>query len=176
MMAGYYDESLALTRTVGEVANLLLLFLNSRESFDEWRSLSPRERRSNFAPFHVKKRLERIGHPSPIEAERYSALSERGVHVSPDTIPQAYNLAGRAVVGQIFQLPGAIACLTELAISFGLAAHLAAQLLQVPAEIQKQFDATMRALVEALTAIDILNVNKLLAELAQRHIGLTDPG
>jgi hypothetical protein len=175
-MAGYYDESLALTRTVGEVANLLLLFLNSRQSFDEWRSSSSRERRSNFAPFRVRQRLERIGHPSPIEAERYSALSERGVHVSPDTIPQAHNPAGRAVLGHIFQLPGAIVCLTELAISFGLAAHLAAQLLQVPAKVQIQFDATMRALVDALPAIDILNVNKLLAELTQQENDVANPG
>ena len=84
LMAGYYDESLALTRTVGEVANLCLLFLNSPESFDEWRQSYPKVRRTQFSPYRVRQRLEGIGHTSPIDADRYSALSERGVHVSPD--------------------------------------------------------------------------------------------
>jgi hypothetical protein len=66
-------------------------------------------------------------------------------------------------------------CLSELAISFGLAAHLTAQLLQVPDDVRKQFDATMRTLVGALPAIDIMNINKLLAELNQRDRNVTDP-
>ena len=68
------------------------------------------------------------------------------------------------------------ACLTEVAISFGLAAHLTAQLLQVPEEIQKRFDSTMMALVDALPGIDIINVNQLLSELAQREDDVAGPG
>ena len=176
LLAGYYDESLALTRTVGEVANLLLLFVNSPESFEEWRRCSPQARRREFSPYRVRERLEGIGHASPIQAARYSALSERGVHVSPDTVPQAHNPAGRAVLGHIFQLPGAIAALTELAIALGVAAHLGAQMLQVPPEVRRQFDDGMRVLVDALPAIDILNVNELLTRLGGEQDQTTRPG
>lgn len=167
LAAGYYDESLALTRSVGELANLLVLFVRVPAEFDAWINANKRERLERFSPFKVRIALETIAVKPPINHERYSALTESGVHATTTMVPQSHNPMRRAVLGHLFQLPGAIVALTELAIATGVAGHQVSRLLKLPTPIRDDFDKVLRAVVEALPAIDITNVGDLLASLGR---------
>ena len=47
---GQYDESLLLTRSIGEIANLVFLFAQDPESFAAWSTASENDRRRDFSP------------------------------------------------------------------------------------------------------------------------------
>jgi hypothetical protein len=123
------------------------------------------ERLNHFSPLRVRLALEKIDVEPPIDNTRYTALSETAAHVTPDTVPECHNPYGRAVLGQIFQLPGAIMALTELSMATSVAAHQASRLLELPPEVRAEFDTGMRTLVESLPGIDIMNIRDLLASL-----------
>jgi len=167
LSAGYYDESLVLARSVGELANLLLLFARYPDEYVRWKTTTPKERRQAFSPVNVRMSLEQALDFVPVDHVRYEALSEMGVHVTPDTIPQAHNPARRAVLGHIFQLPGGIMALTELCIATSVAAHSVSKLMNIPMGVRDDFDACARELIDALPNIDILSIPKLLRSLAR---------
>ena len=56
--AGYYDEALGVVRQIGELVNLLWLFMNSNESLLEWRNANENVRRRSFSAVRVRERLE----------------------------------------------------------------------------------------------------------------------
>lgn len=174
LACGYYDESLVLTRCVGELANLLLLFVRRPEKFLAWKRAAQSERRKHFSPVAVRFALEGMGVKPPIDQARYAAITETGVHITPDTTPQAHNPRGRAVLGQIFQLPGAIMALTELSIATSVAAHSASRLLELPEDVVAEFDRRTHAVIEGLPGIDIMNVRDLLRSL--QHGGNSPDG
>ena len=80
MNGGYYDESLMLTRSVGETANLLSLFQASADHLAAWRA-DERARKDHYSPYQVRMKLELLGAPIPISRERYAALSGLGSHL-----------------------------------------------------------------------------------------------
>ena len=88
---GYYDESLALTRNLGEIANLLLLFAARPELLASRRVDGEAQRRKNFSAVKVRLKLEELGLNPPISSTRYSLLSEVGVHLVPSVSPQTFN-------------------------------------------------------------------------------------
>ena len=158
MAAGYYDESLALTRSVGELANLIILFSEVPDQFEEWRKAKRSERLDRFSPYKVRLALEQNAAYTPIDKDRYAALSESGVHATPAMVPGGHNPARRSVLGHIFQLPGAILATTELAIATAPAAHKLSRLLDLEADVRASFDEATRDLIEGLPGIDISNV------------------
>lgn len=105
---GYYDEARILARSLGEVANLVTLFVFSKQELVEWFKSSEQDRRRNFSPFKVRKKLENTGcNVVPVTNEEYSALCGDVVHPTPRTIPNAYNKLGQANVGSFHQVSGA---------------------------------------------------------------------
>lgn len=166
LSAGYYDESLALTRCVAELANLLVLFVREPVEFEQWKHANRKERTRRFSPVQVRLTSEERGFEPLIDQARYAALTEVGVHITPSTVPESHNPRRRAVLGQIFQLPGAIMALTELSIATAGAAHQASRLLQLSNGMQSEFDACTRNLIDALPGIDIMNIEQLLASLS----------
>ncbi len=99
MRAGFYDEALGLARSVGEVCNLLHLFVFERTSLDDWRTTDPATRRKRYSALTVRMRLERVADRAIIQNDRYSVLSGFAAHPDPASPPQAHNILGVASTG-----------------------------------------------------------------------------
>lgn len=122
LCAGYYDESLALSRSLGEVANLLWLFRHMPDEQERWRSADKHTRWKEFSPLKVRLSIEDAGLPVPIDKTRYAGLCDTAVHVRPETAPQVYNPLGLPTLGSVFQEGGCLASLNELAGATGVCA------------------------------------------------------
>jgi hypothetical protein len=116
-LCGYYDESLALTRNVGEIANLLFLFAASPDRLAAWRAADDTRRKKEFGPVKIRITLAKMNLRPPVDESRYSLLSEAGVHLVPGVSPQAFNEHGRPTLGAKFQYGGLICTLNELAVA-----------------------------------------------------------
>lgn len=113
-MSGYYDESLSLTRSVGEIANLLFLFAAKPELVKCWQSSDDKRRKKHFGPVKVRLAIEELGHRPPIDESRYSLLCEVGVHLAPSVSPQAFNEHGRPSLGATLRGSELMVTLNEL--------------------------------------------------------------
>ena len=165
LMIGMYDESLALTRSIGELANLLLLFGYDRAAFAQWRAADRKERLRLFQPRHVRDELEKRQIPVGIDRERYAALSEIGVHATPETKPNAHNPGRKANLGGRQQLLGAMICMNELAYSLGLAGAAAGSTLVSDPRGKAELRSESVALIRSIGGATILNRDELLTEL-----------
>jgi hypothetical protein len=56
---GYYDEWLALTRSIGEIANLPFLFAAQPDEFESWRGANDARRKRDFGSVKVRLKLEK---------------------------------------------------------------------------------------------------------------------
>jgi hypothetical protein len=164
---GYYDESLALTRSVGEVANLLFLFLLEPTCLSEWTSSSEDQRKRAFSPVKVRLRIEKLKASVPVDEERYSTLCEVGVHVTPATAPQNYNPTGRPTVGGIVQEIGLLAALNELATALAFAGLGLVKVFGYGERNQGLLNAVSR-LLDSIGAVTLKDVPERLREFS-RH-------
>jgi len=114
-LSGYYDESFALTRNLGEMANLLFLFAARPDLVETWRSADDAARWKEFRPAKVRRTLEGMSLRPPVDESRYSLLCEVGVHLVPSVSPQSFNEHGRSTLGARFQYEGLMCALNELA-------------------------------------------------------------
>jgi hypothetical protein len=71
LQKGLYDESLALNRNLGEIANLLTLFANQPASIQTWKTVDDKVRKSQFSPVKTRIALESIGTPIIVNEDRY---------------------------------------------------------------------------------------------------------
>ena len=115
-LSGYYDESLTLTRSVGEIANLLFLFAAKPELVKSWQSGDDKYRKKNFGPVKVRIALEELGFSPPVDESRYSLLCEVGVHVAPSVSPQTFNGHSRSTLGAVFKDGELMVTINELSI------------------------------------------------------------
>jgi hypothetical protein len=164
LLAGFYDESLSLTRSVGELANLLVLFWQNPVSFSEWRLATRGERMQQFQPRHIREALKKLNVPIGIDNKRYGALSEIGVHATPDTKPNSHSPDSRPRLGGRPQLVGAMIALNELAFAVGLAAAAGSSLVsgqRAKSELRRE----SVELIESIGGATILNREELIAEL-----------
>jgi hypothetical protein len=136
-LMGFYDESLTLTRSVGEIANLLSLFSERRELFDRWKTLDERSRRREFRPIKVRLALEEVGTPIRVSTSAYGELSSRAVHVNPGTAPQTFDLQDRAKGASYYQDAGLLVCLNELAQALTFITYASAQLSHLETSYRK---------------------------------------
>lgn len=113
-LSGYYDESLALTRGVGEIANLLFLFAAKPELVKFWHSSDDKHRKKHFGPVKVRLAIEELGHRPPIDESRYSLLCEVGVHLVPSVSPQAFSEHDRPTLGATYRDGELMVTLNEL--------------------------------------------------------------
>jgi hypothetical protein len=114
-LLGYYDESFAVTRNLGEMANLLFLFAARPDLVETWRSADDAARWKEFGPAKVRRALEEMNLRPPVDKSRYGLLCEVGVHLVPSVSPQTFNEHGRSTLGARFQYKGLMCALNELA-------------------------------------------------------------
>ena len=103
---GYYDECLLLVRSVGEIANLLNLFLCDNTHLRQWFDNTELDRRRNYKPYKVREMLAEKQWFIPFSDEHYGRLCEQYVHPNPDTKPQAHDDGDRPVLGAHYQGKG----------------------------------------------------------------------
>ena len=158
MRFGFYDESLLLSRSIGEIANLLCLFNEKPNSFEKWKQSSRSERMKEFSPVKVRLGLEAVLGTPPISQERYTLLSERAAHVHPETKPQSHNILGIPVAGAIFQDEGLLVCLNELAIALSLSTLFGALLLDLDKDLRKRIIGCAKTLAEQIGGATITEI------------------
>lgn len=169
---GYYDEALGLTRSVGEIANLLALFAADTSALGTWQSATRRKRQNEFSPAAVRRKLVTLGAPLPVSEERYRLLCEVATHVTPDTLPQGHNPLLLPVLGGKFQTTGYLLALNELAIPITFVGLFSASLLKADASIRNRFAVAGRALAEAIGGVNLVDGyprlnNQAIAELKE---------
>jgi hypothetical protein len=165
LLFGFYDESLSLTRSIGEVTNLLFLFNQNPAALAEWQGSTKKQRKDNFSPFKVRIRLESMGAPVLIDETRYSELCEVATHVTPQTKPQAHNPLGIPVAGSEFQEAGLIVALNELALATSLALVSLPKVLSYDDTKRKELKEAAFALLNSVGGTNVLTVKDQLAEM-----------
>jgi hypothetical protein len=119
-LRGFYDEALNLTRSIGEVSNLIALSVVDKKALAEWLSSDKKTRLRKFSPSEVRKAIERQ-EPTLLLADEdwYSRFCETYTHVTPETKPNMHNAAGQAFAGGVYQPEGLKNALGELATVLG---------------------------------------------------------
>lgn len=134
MKSGYYDESLSLVRTIAEIVNLMALFTQRPTTLENWKSLDERARRREFSPVRVRILLSETDNVLPIAEDRYSALSDFGIHANPSSAPQLHNAARKPTTVARYQEAGLLMATNELAIAVGFLCVFAPRLLDLHPE------------------------------------------
>lgn len=158
-----YDESLVLTRGIGEIANLLWLFQTLPEELKNWQATDKRARLQNYGPAAVRKKLEasnQIG--APTDNERYQRLCEVGTHPVPATAPSHFTGTGRPLLSGLVQPVGIYVCTTELGYATAMCGVATSKIaLKNERAQQTLFDSSLH-LVRSLGSFTILNYEELL--------------
>ena len=170
---GLYDESLSLTRSVGEIANLLFLFADSPAELAAWKAISRSDRIRQYGPGAVRGKLAKSSKIVPISLERYQLLCERATHVTPETRPQAHNLYGLPSTGGRFQIAGFLLCLNELALPIAIVSYCATMIVPLKTEIGDEILQAGRNLTAVTGAITIESVDDFFGK-ARSDLGVTD--
>jgi hypothetical protein len=110
----FYDEALALVRSIGEISNLIQLFAASDSDYHRWKSASDKDRKTEYQPASVRRRLEALGVNFLLNRDWYNLLCEAVAHPTPSTTPNTYNQAGLPMAAPVAQDAGILACLNEL--------------------------------------------------------------
>lgn len=153
MSSGYYDEALSVIRSLGEIANLMAMFVAAESEFERWKTLDEKTRRRDYSPVKVRLWLEQHGRVLVIAEKRYAILSSYSVHASPDSLPQAHGQHGNAIVGPIYQEAGFLLCLNELARPMAFIGVFSAKLIGVTDEIRNAANGISRMLAENIGGI-----------------------
>ena len=151
---GYYDEALGIVRQLGELANLLWLFMLSDDALLEWQGADEEERRRTFKPVDVRIRIKVLDAPLPMDQHLYGKLSGMSTHTEPDTNPQSHNAFGIPSLGAYFQETGALVVLNHLAQLVVVALLFGATLLKHQPDRSVVFDAA-RNLAESIGGFDL---------------------
>jgi hypothetical protein len=163
--AAFYDESLMLTRGIGEIANLLWLFNADPAEQEAWVKADKKTRLRVFGPASVRDRLKSVPPMgAPISADRYSQLCEIGTHPVPGFAPGHYSGRGRPVLGVLLQPVGVFVSVTELNYAVATCAVALSKLLDPPNDVAKDLRTKSLSLIRSLGAFTVLNYDELLAE------------
>lgn len=112
---GLYDEALNLCRGIGEVSNLIALSVVDKKALHNWLASDKKTRLRDFSPIKVRKALERLA-PTLllVNEDWYSRFCESFTHVTPQTKPNAHNVAQKGYVGDVYQSNGLKTAFDEL--------------------------------------------------------------
>ena len=160
MRFALYDESLSLSRAMGETANLMQLFTLDRSALHDWRNATPNTARNDFSPYKVRMRIEGLSQSPVITRERYGLLSGRATHVGPHTVPQSHNILGIPFAGGYVQEEGILVCLNELALPLSVAACFGAILLELDKTKRLTILQGARTLAEHLGGATITEIDE----------------
>lgn len=120
---GLYDEALNLVRSIGEIANLLGLFLTNSDATNQWLNSEKNTRIRKFGPAKVRQLLESENSILTFaDKDWYSKFCEDYSHVHPGTKPNAYNVHKQGNAGGCFQEEGIKKSIDELV---NVCAHIA---------------------------------------------------
>jgi len=172
---GSYDEALVMARSVGEVANLLLLFHFDAQAFASWKQLPDKERWKEFRPVKVRERLERLGGPLVFGEERYSSSSRLGVHPNPERTPGRFDPTGRPKGAGYFQAIGALTVLNEIALGVVWAGAAAAGIAEIPDDKKMAVSAACAAVDEKIGGFQAHRLKAAQDGLLQ-HLASQAPG
>lgn len=158
---GFYDEALGLVRSMGEIANLLILFDADEKVLQEWRDADSDTRWIKFRPKKVQRRLGGLGKICPMGETKYSLLCEMTTHPIPDLRPEAYNEHGLVVAGAHFQPIAMVMLTNEIAALVAVIVLYAAILAKVPVETRREIKSASFALATALGGVSVTNLEEL---------------
>ena len=116
---GLHNESLAILRSLAELANLIELFTVSGETLSAWFELSPKERWKQFRAESVESRIRKTGNLPIVDRDTYRKLCVLGVHVSPKSANTSHQFDGSVHVGGEFSVSAFLLILNELSIILG---------------------------------------------------------
>ena len=152
---GFYDEALTLTRSVGEIANLVQLFELEGGAFTEWKSSTRVVRLRKYGPAAVRKRLEELGASPGLTQDWYGLICERATHPTPLTKPNAFNPIGVPLASPQVQDAGVLVCLNELGQALCHYIVHALALLNVDKDIRLGVLNEVRSLAENLGGVTL---------------------
>ncbi len=113
---GFYDESLNLVRSMGEISNLISMSVIDKTAIKKWIASDKKTRLKEFGPAHVRTLLQQKAPELLIaDTDWYSQFCELYTHVTPQTKPNVHNETGLAHAGGTFQPQGYASALDELA-------------------------------------------------------------
>ena len=151
---GHYDEAWALTRIIAEIGNLMWLFFIVPEELERWVLASDCERKSNYTPFAVRKKIEDTGNIVPHNKDEYSIMCKVGAHPNPKNAPQArYNTHGIPTLGGIYQERGFIESLTQLAWAIATVGGPAAKMVNISSKYEMRIIDLVTTLVTQLPGV-----------------------
>ena len=161
-LRGLYDESLALTRNIAEIANLVALFWQEPNSIRTWLDCSDTERRRAFSPVQVRLRLTKGNNLLAVDENHYKRLCKLAVHFSPNTFPGSHNETDRPVLGGIVQEPGLRSSVTQLAWMVATVAGPIAKSAIIPEERAKELvEASISLLISVPEQSEETGINNL---------------
>jgi len=164
-----YDESLMLTRGIGEIANLLWLFQNDSSTKDAWRNADRRERMNRFGPAAVRKALNQLGGIGPpVDDARYQKLCEVGTHPVPGIAPSHFTGTGRPVLSGLVQPVGVYVATTELSYAVAMCGTPTATIVIQDQEMRQSLFTASVTLIRSLGSFTVLNYEEKLAELQSK--------
>jgi hypothetical protein len=118
---GFYDEAMNLTRSIGEIANLVSLSGHNKDQFYAWLKASKEERIRNFSPSRIRRMLGPDGLVL-MDADWYSELCESYTHITPWASPNNHNDMNRVICRGMVQEAGIEKSLGQLTIAVGTVA------------------------------------------------------
>jgi hypothetical protein len=162
---GYYDQSITLTRSVGETANLFAMFHSDKSLKAEWSAADRKTRLSKFGPVRIRLLLESKGELVPIEEDRYRELSEVGVHPVPGGRPQDFSEHGRGQIGGRFQDSAVFVTVNELAYATCFLAFFGALNVDIEEDVRKEILQASADLYVSIGSMQITNWDETKAKL-----------
>jgi hypothetical protein len=109
---GLYDEALTLIRSLGEIANLVMLSAVDGPKIKEWLHASREERLKNFSPVKIRRMIKAKGMEPCANDKWYKEMSEGYTHITPDTKPNFHG--GSAFVGGRYEKEGLTKCFAAM--------------------------------------------------------------
>ena len=152
---GFYDEALSLVRSLGEIANLLMLFHLDSAAMADWKRSDSRRRNKHFRPAQIRDRVVKLGSKVPMDEKSYRLLCELSTHPVPELKPQLFNPHGVVMAGGRFQEAGMLLVLNETAVLESVILLLAAKLADVPRDRLREIKRASLECIEAAGGVNL---------------------
>ena len=112
---GFYDESLNLVRSMGEISNLVALFSAKQGAYQEWVVADEKTRWDRFRPGKVREALAGFDNVwTYADRDWYSRFCRDFTHINPEVRPNAHNSHGMVYAGGFVQEDGLKTAINEL--------------------------------------------------------------
>lgn len=85
LRCGYFQPAMTMVRDLIEVYFLMDLFIKEPQAFNDWRTMSEKDRKEHFKPVRVRERLDKIdGYKERKRQKTYNVFSQHAAHVNPN--------------------------------------------------------------------------------------------